>query len=90
MRLYKARVKNYRSVIDSGEFEVEKLKTIFVGPNEAGKTVILRALQQLNKPDDIAGFDALRDYPRSEYNDITSGKVEVNDVVVVEGIFTAY
>jgi energy-coupling factor transporter ATP-binding protein EcfA2 len=88
MRLYKARVKNYRSVIDSGEFEVEKLKTIFVGPNEAGKTVILRALQQLNKPDDIAGFDALRDYPRSEYNDITSGKVEVNDVVVVEGIFT--
>jgi energy-coupling factor transporter ATP-binding protein EcfA2 len=88
MRLYKARVKNYRSIIDSGEFEVEKLKTIFVGPNEAGKTVILRALQQLNKPVDIAGFDALRDYPRSKYNDITSGKVNVKDVVVVEGIFT--
>ena len=88
MRLYKARVKNYRSIIDSGEFEVEKLKTIFVGPNEAGKTVILRALQQLNKPDDIAGFDALRDYPRSKYNDISSERVSVKDVVVVEGIFT--
>jgi AAA15 family ATPase/GTPase len=88
MRLYKARVKNYRSIIDSGEFEVEKLKTIFVGPNEAGKTVILRALQQLNKPVDIAGFDALRDYPRSKYNDISSGKVNVKDAVVVEGIFT--
>lgn len=88
MRLYKARVKNYRSIIDSGEFEVEKLKTIFVGPNEAGKTVILRALQQLNKPDDVPGFDALRDYPRSKYNDISSGKVNIKDVEVVEGIFT--
>ena len=88
MRLYKARVKNYRSIIDSGEFEVEKLKTIFVGPNEAGKTVILRALQQLNKPDDVSGFDALRDYPRSKYNDISSGKVNIKDVEAVEGIFT--
>ncbi|PMO04108.1 OLD family endonuclease [Vibrio splendidus] len=88
MRLYKARIQNYRSVIDSGEFEVEKLKTIFVGPNEAGKTVILRALQQLNKPDDTEGFDALRDYPRALYNDITSGKIDVNDVEVVTGIFT--
>jgi predicted ATPase len=87
MRLYKARVKDYRSIIDSGEFEVEKLKTIFVGPNEAGKTVILRALQQLNKPEEIAGFDALRDYPRSKYNDISSGKVSVEDVVIVEGVF---
>lgn len=88
MRLYKARVQNYRSVIDSGVFEVEKLKTIFVGPNEAGKTVILRALQQLNKPDDTDGFDSLRDYPRSLYNNITTGKVKVEDVKVVTGLFS--
>ncbi|MBF4323633.1 hypothetical protein EAY22_25985, partial [Vibrio anguillarum] len=43
MRLVKARVQNYRSIIDTGEFEVEKLKTILVGPNEAGKTVLLQA-----------------------------------------------
>ena len=59
MRLTKARVQNYRSIVDSGEFEIEKLKTILVGPNEAGKTVLLKALQQLNKPEDIEGFDAL-------------------------------
>jgi len=87
MRLVKARVQNYRSIIDSGEFDVERLKTILVGPNEAGKTVLLKALQQLNKPDDIDGFDALRDYPRSKYNDITSGKVNPDSVEVVAGYF---
>ncbi len=87
MRLIRARVENYRSVIDSGEFDVESLKTILVGPNEAGKTVLLRALQQLNKPDGVDGFDALRDYPRSKYNEITTKQVSPEDVTVVTGYF---
>lgn len=87
MRLTKARVQNYRSIIDSGEFEIEQLKTIFVGPNEAGKTVLLKALQQLSKPTDVEGFDVLRDYPRSKYNDITTKKVDPKQVTVVTGIF---
>jgi len=87
MRLIKARVQNYRSIIDSGEFEVEKLKTILVGPNEAGKTVLLKALQQLNKPEDVEGFDVLRDYPRSKYNDITTGKIDPAKTTVVTGYF---
>lgn len=87
MKLYKARVQNYRSIIDTGEFEIEDLKTIMVGPNEAGKTVILKALQQLNKPKEIAGFEALRDYPRSLYNDISTGKVLPKNITVVTGYF---
>ena len=87
MRLIKARVQNYRSIIDSGEFEIEDLKTIMVGPNEAGKTVLLRALQQLNKPADVLDFEALRDYPRSLYNDISTQKVNPKDVTVVTGYF---
>ncbi|MEJ5209147.1 AAA family ATPase [Denitratimonas sp. CY0512] len=77
----------YRSIRDTGEFEVENGKTILVGPNEAGKTVILQALQQLNKPKEVAGFDALRDYPRSDYDDIKRGLVDPADVTVVEGHF---
>jgi predicted ATP-dependent endonuclease of OLD family len=87
MRLIKARVQNYRSIIDSGEFEIENLKTIMIGPNEAGKTVLLKALQQLNKPKDVQGFEVLRDYPRSKFNDIDTGKVDPKDVTVVTGYF---
>lgn len=87
MKLAKARIQNYRSIKDTGEFEIEALKTIMVGPNEAGKTVILRALQQLRRPDGVAGFDIIRDYPRSLYNDITTGKVKPEDVEVVRGYF---
>lgn len=87
MRLIKARIQNYRSIIDTGEFEVEDLKTIMVGPNEAGKTVILKALQQLNKPKEVDGFEALRDYPRSKYHEITTKKVLPKDITVVTGWF---
>lgn len=84
MRLQRARVTNYRGVIDTGWFDIEKNKTIMVGPNEAGKTAVLQALQQINPPKDAPKFDALRDYPRSKYNDITTGRVDPKAVTVVE------
>lgn len=85
MQLARARVQKYRSVRDSGWFEVEPSKTILVGPNEAGKTALLQALQRLNPPEGTLGFNALRDYPRSELNDLDTGKVQPSDVTVVEG-----
>ncbi|MDI2112056.1 AAA family ATPase [Commensalibacter nepenthis] len=48
MRLIKARVQNYRSIIDSGEFKIDTNKTILVGINESGKSAILEALHLLN------------------------------------------
>lgn len=87
MRLKKVRVTNYRSVRDSGWIDFEPGKTILVGPNEAGKTAVLRAFQQINAPKDVPKFDPLRDYPRSEYNDITKGKVDPAQTVVVEAHF---
>jgi predicted ATP-dependent endonuclease of OLD family len=88
MRLIKAKVTGYRSVIDSGYFDIETLKTILVGPNEAGKTAILQALQKLNPPQDAKLFDPLRDYPRSKYaEDIDNAKINLNKFTVVEGHF---
>lgn len=87
MRLKKARVRKYRSIRDTGWFDVDEEKTILVGPNEAGKTVLLQALQQINAPSGVHGFDALRDYPRSEYNDITTKKVEPVKTTIVEAQF---
>lgn len=88
MRLSKARIRLYRSIRDTGEFEVDRGKTIFVGPNEAGKTVILQALQQLKAAKGLEGFEPLRDYPRSEYNkDIGRGAVDPSTVTVTEGHF---
>ncbi|HVB33130.1 MAG TPA: AAA family ATPase [Patescibacteria group bacterium] len=87
MRLKKARVTKYRSIRDSDWFDVETAKTILVGPNEAGKTALLQALQQVEAPKGVRGFDVLRDYPRSEYNDITAGRVRPEDVTVVEAQF---
>src|SRR5256885_1157155 len=88
MRLKRARVQKYRSIIDSGEFNIEEMKTILVGPNEAGKSALLQALQQLNAPPGIPGFKPLRDYPRSLYSaDIVRSKAVPNDITVVEGEF---
>lgn len=87
MRSSGARVQKYRSIRDTGWFDIEDAKTILVGPNEAGKTALLQALQQINAPADIRKFEALRDYPRSEYNDISTGKVDPKSVVVASARF---
>ena len=84
MRLVAARIQNYRSVRDTGWFDIEDDKTILVGPNEAGKTVVLEALKRINAPEGVAGFNPLRDYPRALYNaDIQSGCLAPKDIPVV-------
>ncbi|MCA6982532.1 AAA family ATPase [Pectobacterium brasiliense] len=87
MRLSKVRVQNYRSIIDTGEFEVERLKTILVGPNEAGKTAILQAIQQINPPEGTKKFNPLRDYPRAQYTKISRGDLDPDKVEVVTATF---
>lgn len=66
MRLKSARVTNFRSVEDSGEFKIGDL-TCLVGKNEAGKTALLSALYGLN-PYATFAYDKTRDYPRRFVN----------------------
>jgi predicted ATPase len=87
MFLQRVRVTKYRSIRDSGWFDVEKGKSILIGPNEAGKTALLEAIQRINPPLGTRGFDSLRDYPRSEFDDINSGKILPGDVTVVKAHF---
>jgi predicted ATPase len=88
VKLIRARVTNYRSARDTGWFDVEQGKTILVGPNEAGKTVTLRALQTINPPADEGVLKALQDYPRSDYSQIDQGKVKLAETVVADAVFS--
>lgn len=88
MRITKARVRNYRSVIDSTPFTVEADKTILVGINEAGKTALLRAMQAVNPPEDVPKIDYLADYPRSLLNELQTGRLTEADVPVAELTFS--
>ncbi|GEO42604.1 hypothetical protein SAE02_67520 [Skermanella aerolata] len=64
MKLIKAKVQNFRSAEDTGEFAVDQI-TSLVGKNEAGKTAILLALTSLNPhPSTSYILDRERDYPR--------------------------
>ena len=84
MRLARARVQNYRSIKDTGWFEVEPGKTILVGANEAGKTAVMRVLEHLRPGPLVKPLVPLRDFPRSELQHIQRGTLNPKDLVVVE------
>ena len=64
MHLKDVQVTNFRSVDDSGAFELAPV-TCLVGKNEAGKSAILLALAALNPHDSTPVLlDRERDYPR--------------------------
>ncbi len=48
MTIKKFRVKNYKSIIDSGDCYLEDTLTILAGKNESGKTSLLEALHDFN------------------------------------------
>ena len=63
MRLRAVRVREFKSVWDSNDFQVGDV-TCLVGKNEAGKTAILQALYRLNPIIEAdAKFDVTLDYP---------------------------
>lgn len=82
MKLEKVHVHNFRSVEDSGQFEVDQL-TCLVGKNEAGKTAILQALAGLNphKATPII-YDKERDYPRRYLTEYETRHKDENAIVV--------
>lgn len=82
MRIEAARVENYRCIRDSGTFEIEADKTILVGINEAGKTAILRGIQQASPSADATKIDWLYDAPAALVDDIRRGNIKQADLRV--------
>jgi energy-coupling factor transporter ATP-binding protein EcfA2 len=90
MKLRKVQIKEFRSIWDSTEFDIERV-TCLVGKNEAGKTSLLHALYRLNPIIDGDGeFDVTDDYPRSAVEDYTQDiEAERREhAVVVRAAFT--
>jgi len=59
MRVKKVRIRNFRSIIDSGEISLDEKITILLGKNEQGKTNFLKAVESFRreykyKDDDIS------------------------------------
>tara|TARA_R110002051_G_scaffold243798_1_gene303776 strand:- start:1199 stop:3163 length:1965 start_codon:yes stop_codon:yes gene_type:complete len=70
MNLKEFRVREFRSVWDSGPVKVDGQTTCLVGKNEAGKTTLLNALYRTNPIiPDHAVFDETYDYPKREVED---------------------
>jgi len=70
MKLKRLKIENFRSIEDSGTFDVDPTITCLVGKNESGKTSLLTALYRLNPIFDAdSKFDELKDYPRRYHAD---------------------
>jgi predicted ATP-dependent endonuclease of OLD family len=70
MKLKEFRVREFRSIWESGPVKVDDKVTCLVGKNEAGKTALLTALYRTNpiRPE-AANFDETYDYPKREVED---------------------
>ena len=85
MRLKSVHVSEFKSIVDSGEFETGDI-TCLVGKNEAGKTAVLEALYRLNPViESHDNFNVTQDYPRTNVEDyeglVQTGKREPATVV---------
>lgn len=90
MKLREFRVREFRSIWDSGPVKIDDQVTCLVGKNEAGKTALLTALYRTNPIiADHAVFDETYDYPKREVEDYRFA-VENGDrgeAVVVEALY---
>lgn len=62
LKLVSAKLRRYRSIEETGPFDVESDVTCLVGKNESGKTAVLQALYK-SHPVGIGVFDEGLDYP---------------------------
>ncbi|RLE44594.1 hypothetical protein DRJ16_01975 [Candidatus Woesearchaeota archaeon] len=57
MRIEKVRIRNFRSIIDTGEISLDEKITLLLGKNEQGKTNFLKALESFGKEYKYEDYD---------------------------------
>ena len=83
MRLIRARVINFKSIEDSGHFELGQL-TAFAGKNESGKTALLQALRKVNPVEKTGqSFNRTMEFPRQRVGEYD----EEDPPIVVETVW---
>lgn len=90
MKLREFRVREFRSIWDSGPIKVDDQVTCLVGKNEAGKTALLTALYRTNPIIvEHAAFDETYDYPKREVEDYRFAveNEDRDEAVVVDALY---
>ena len=76
MRLQSFRVQQYKSIMDSGQVEVDPSVTCLVGKNESGKSAVMQALWKFNNAAG-AKYDPLIDLPAELFIKLRDADPEV-------------
>ncbi len=76
MILKSFRVRNYRSINDSGDIVVSRI-TALLGRNESGKSNLLRGLHCMNPIDGFKALNPIKDFPRDRRMEECSDDTEV-------------
>jgi predicted ATP-dependent endonuclease of OLD family len=69
MKLKTAQVMNFKSVLDSGQFNIDEKITCLVGKNESGKTALLQALNKINPLVESENQFYALEYPRDKWSE---------------------
>ena len=75
------RARNYKCIDDTGWVEIDDL-TCLIGKNEAGKTVLMEALEHLNPAYGDGDFTPYEDYPRRRWPEYKQRHEDDPDPVV--------
>jgi hypothetical protein len=68
VKLTKAVIEKFRSINEQQVIDIDPEVTVFVGMNEAGKTVFLKALSKSVSATGADKFNPVEDYPRKDFS----------------------
>jgi len=81
MRIKKFHIKNYRSILDSGEVNMDKDITTLIGKNGSGKTCILKGLESFRMDHKYTKDELCRNSEIEKK--LSSGKIEGKDIEII-------